>query len=571
MTRPLVIRSRSLRTGLRIAGTLIAAAVAVLASPIAARQQSAARQGSSTRPPKLVVLVVVDQMRADYVARFRNDWTGGLKRLVTNGAWFTNAAYPYLQTMTCAGHATVSTGVFPHTHGIVSNEWWDRETGQEITCTQDSSASAIGYLAEARGGDSARRLAVPTFADRMRAERSAHVVSLSMKDRSAVMLAGHGEGTVAWFNVAMDNMVTSSAFTSAPVPQIRSFLSAHPLDGDFGKAWSRLLPPSRYHEPDDVQGEIPPRGWTRTFPHTFNGANGKPDAAFRGQWDHSPFVDAYIGGLAESLVASTQLGRHDGTDLLALGFSSTDRVGHQFGPNSQEVHDTQIRLDRTLGSLFNRLDALVGRSAYVVALTADHGVTPFSDDLLKSPSRGQVELRPLVERIEQSLQAPLGPGKYVQALNGSNMNLYFAPDVYDRLVARPEVLGAMLQLIRETPGIRRVIRREEAIGGVTSSDPLIKAAALSYFPGRSGDLVLVLEPSWTPIVTISALHWSGSPDDQRVPILFMGPGIKPGSYGEAVTPADIAPTLAALTGVSLPNTEGRVLRSALSQSAPSTK
>ena len=161
-------------------------------------------QQPTARPPKLVVLLMVDQMRADYVDRFKSDWNGGLKRLVSRGAWFRHAAYPYLSTVTCTGHATVSSGAWPHTHGMVQNAWWDRDGKKTVTCTEDPNAKDIGYGQPTTGGDSGYRLEVPSFADEMRRQLSAHVVSLSLKDRSAIMLAGHGGDAVTWLNAAFD-------------------------------------------------------------------------------------------------------------------------------------------------------------------------------------------------------------------------------------------------------------------------------------------------------------------------------------------------------------------------------
>jgi len=174
-------------------------------------------RAADPQPPKLAVILVVDQMRADVVDRFMKDWTGGLKRLVDEGAWFRQAAYPYLTTVTCAGHATIGTGAFPHVHGIFQNTWWDRETHQVVNCVDDASVTDIGYAANAHGGRSASRLLIPTFADEMRAQRSARVVSLALKDRSAIMLAGHGGDAVTWLSESLDGWATSSAFASRPV------------------------------------------------------------------------------------------------------------------------------------------------------------------------------------------------------------------------------------------------------------------------------------------------------------------------------------------------------------------
>jgi predicted AlkP superfamily pyrophosphatase or phosphodiesterase len=520
-------------------------------------------RAAAVDPPKLAVIIVIDQMRADYIDRFAGDWTGGLKRLVTEGAWFTRAAYPYLLTVTCAGHATISTGAFPRTHGIFSNQWWDRDAKQQMQCTEDPSATNIGYDGPAKEHNSGYRLLVPTFADRMRAERRAHVVTLSAKARSAIMLAGHGGDAVTWLSEPVDTWLTSSAFAGAAVPAVKSFVASHPVDGDFGRSWTRLLPAERYRTADEAPGERSVAGWGATFPHLLQGTNGKPDLTFRAQWNASPFADAYLGDLAAALVEQLQLGKHETTDVLGVSFTATDIVGHRFGPRSQEIQDQLARLDRTLGVLLDHLDASVGRGRYVVALSADHGVTPIPEQLIaEHVDAGRLAAAAIVERVEAQLRPTMGAGPHVAKFDGRDANLYFAPGVYDRLRASQALLAEVMRGIAEAPGVARVFRAQDLRNTSTAADPLQKAAALSYVEGRSGDLIIAVKPGWIG-ANEAASHGTASPDDQRVPILFMGAGIEAGRYDLPATPADIAPTLAAICGITLPQAEGRALRAAL--------
>jgi predicted AlkP superfamily pyrophosphatase or phosphodiesterase len=539
------VRTWSLKRSAAVAAILVAVAHPRAADP----------------PPKLAVMIVVDQMRADYVDRFRPDWTGGLKRLFAEGAWFTKAAYPYLTTVTCAGHATVATGAFPHVHGISQNTWWDRGSGSTTGCTDDAGAINIAYDGTANGRHSANRLLVPTFADEMRRQRSAHVVSVSLKERSAIMPAGHGGDAVTWLSTAVDGWATSSAFAGAPVPEVKAFVDANPIDADFGKAWTLLLPKERYPEPDAAEGEAPPNGWTPLFPHVLTGTTNKPDGDFHAQWERSPYGDAYLGRFAAALAASMRLGKHEGIDVLAVSFSSPDLIGHAFGPDSLEIHDTYARLDRTIDALLTRLDVLVGRGQYVVALTADHGVTPIPEQL-KAAGRdgGRIDPATIVDAIERRARAALGPGMYVANVNTNDV--YFAPEMYDRVATAPAVLAAVMKGIEEIPGIARVFRSEDLRDAAKAADPLMRAAALSYVPGRSGDLILAKKSGWM-IATTGTTHGNATPEDQRVPIVFMGRGIRPGRYDRPVTPADIAPTLAVLCRIRLPKAEGQALRTAI--------
>jgi len=518
----------------------------------------------SGAPPKLVVILVVDQMRADYIDRFQGNWSRGLNRLVKDGAWFRKAAYPYLQTVTCAGHATISTGALPRVHGIPANQWWDRDAGRQMACTEDPSVTNLGYDAPGKEHNSGYRLKVPTLGDVLRTERGAHVVTVSAKPRSAIMLAGHGGDAVTWLSEGADTWLTSSAFTPALVPAVKQFIDANPVDADYGNTWTRLLRASRYREKDDDKAERPPGGWTSAFPHVLSGTVGKPDATFRAQWDISPYSDAYVGRLAAALVTSMQLGQHDTTDLLGISFSATDRIGHKFGPDSQEVQDQLVHLDRTIGDLLERLDAAVGRERYVVALSADHGVTPVPERLLRSlKDGGRVGTADIINRIEAKIGPVLGAGKHVAILDGRDMNVYFAPAVYDKLLAAPALLKDVVEAIESAPGVRRAYRKEQLRHADSSSnDDWLPAAALSYVDGRSGDIVIALRPGWISSAD-AATHGSATDDDQRVPIIFAGAGIKPGRYDQRVTPADIAPTLAKLCGVALPHAEGNVLSDAL--------
>jgi predicted AlkP superfamily pyrophosphatase or phosphodiesterase len=388
-------------------------------------------------------------------------------------------------------------------------------------------------------------------------------VTLSAKARSAIMLAGHGGDAVTWLSEASDTWLTSSAFAAAPVPEVKRFIVGHPIEADFGKTWTQLLPPSKYQEVDDGRGERPAAGWTATFPHVLNGTAGKADATFRAQWDTGPFADGYLARMAAALVDEFRLGKHDGTDVLGVSFTGTDRVGHKFGPRSQEIQDQLAWLDQTLGVLFNHLDASVGRGRYVVALSADHGVTPIPEQLIaEHVDAGRLNLAKIVERVEAQLRTTMGAGPHIAKFDGRDGNLYFAPDVYDRLRASQALLADVRRGIAEAPGVARVFRAEDLRETSAAADAWQKAAALSYADGRSGDLIIALKPGWIGS-NEAATHGTASADDQRVPMLFMGPGIKAGRYNEPATPADIAPTLAAICGITLPQAEGRALRAAL--------
>jgi predicted AlkP superfamily pyrophosphatase or phosphodiesterase len=512
--------------------------------------------------PKLVVLLVVDQMRGDYVDKFRGQWSAGLQRLVEDGAWFRDAAYPYAATETCVGHATISTGAFPSTHGIVANAWWDRETQKMVTCTADPGAKNSGYAgASAKGGDSAWRMEVPAFAEELRFQTGSatRVVTFSLKARAAITMAGHKGDAATWFDGGA--WVTSSVYGTLP------------FIGDYGKTWTMSLPESAYWYDEKATGAVAPEGWELAFPHALRGktAGSEPDAAFYEQWATSPFADSYLTQLAETAIDSLGLGKAGGTDFLGVSYSSVDYVGHAFGPRSREIQDILVRLDRDLDRLFTHLDKQVGRGNYVVALSADHGVVPVPEDLQKTgASAGSLRTAELQDKIEKALEPFQYPKPAVIRITGGDV--YFAPGVYDRLKQDRTAMRAITDAALTQPGVATVYSAEELQDRPATQSATRNAMADSYFPGRSGDLFIVPKPYWlldgTPAgKTRSYGTGHGTPYnyDQHVPILLMGYGIQPGEYHGDVTPADIAPTLASLCGVTLATRDGHVLAQALSK------
>jgi predicted AlkP superfamily pyrophosphatase or phosphodiesterase len=523
--------------------------------------------------PKLVVLLVVDQMRGDYVDKFKGQWTGGLKRLLDEGAWFREANYPYAETETCVGHSTISTGALPVTHGMVANAWWDRDSQSVVTCTADPNVKNFAYAdGTATGGDSAWRMRVPSFADELRFQSggATRAVTFSLKARAAITMAGHKADAVTWFE--RGSWVSSSAYGSMPF--IEDFVKAHPMKADYKKSWRLSLPKSAYLYDEKALGAAVPDGWEPIFPHVLGGKAGsdQPDEAFYNQWEMSPFADKYLTKLAENAVDQLGLGKGGGTDFLAVGYSTLDHVGHAFGPRSWEIQDTLVQLDKDLAELFAHLDAKVGRGNYVVALSADHGVVPIPEDMQKAGAdAGRLRIPDVQEKIEKALE-PFGYVKpAVARMTGSAV--YLSPGAYDKLKADPAAMRAALDAIRSVPGVAEVFRAEELQGRPATQSQIRTAEANSYFEGRSGDLIIVPKPYWLPSGRADRTRDYGTGHgtpynyDQHVPVLLMGSGIEHGEYFGRIGPADIAPTFASLCGVTLATRDGRVLAEALKKPA----
>jgi predicted AlkP superfamily pyrophosphatase or phosphodiesterase len=551
-----------------------------------------AQESATGQPtPRLVVFISIDQMRGDYIVRYGSHWTGGLRRLVDEGALFVQSAYPYFNTVTCAGHATMGTGAFPSTHGMVLNAWYDRTTGKSVTCTDDPSVSLVTYGAGPQAtavkppapspshgaatpgpvsgaaavatpmGHSARLLRTNTFADelRLQAGRPPRIVTLSMKPRSAINLAGHKGDIVLWFGGGTAGWTSSTAFGEGKNKFVEEFIAKNPVAADFATPWTKAMPAGDYLFEDDGAGEKPGDGWTGTFPHPI-----RLDPADKGsatRWAASPFADAYLGKFAAAAVDELKLGQTPGIDYL----------GHAFGPRSHEVQDTLYRLDKTIGALLTALDAKVGAGRYVVALTGDHGVAPIPEQMkAMGVEAGRVDLKAVTASVEDVLVKRWGAAKdgskYVAHV--AYTDLYFAPGVVDRLKAEPAVMKEVIDTMERVDGVLRVVPSYTLPEVHGTDDRLVRAARLSYMPDRSGDLFIMPKPYWL-MSSAGTTHGTGYFYDERVPVLLFGAGIKPGKYWGAASPADLAPTLAALTGITMARPDGRVLSEALAATVTS--
>jgi predicted AlkP superfamily pyrophosphatase or phosphodiesterase len=534
----------------------------------------------AAQPPKLIVVVVVDQLRSDYFDRHREHLTGGLGRILDRGAVFENAAFPYLNTVTCAGHATIGTGALPFRHGMILNTWYDRAAGASTSCTDDPEEKNISYAGLPAIGHSARRLLVPTLADRLRQGARGRVVALSLKARSAIGLAGQAADAVLWYD-ERGGFATSSFYTRRPVGFVAEFLQKNPITADHGRTWDRLLDPAAYTGPDDVPFERAPGGWTRTFPHTLGTPSAEPTGQFYTQWARSPFADEYLARLAIHAIDALRLGGGRGTDFLGVSFSTLDFAGHGFGPQSHEVQDLVLRLDRTLGRLLDHLDRAVGPDNYVLALSADHGVSGIPELVEGGGRHTTAEIRAVIDAALEPFFGPrAAPAPKPETASASTTrpsyvaynaytDLYLSEGVMERLRREPKAMAAVLDALRGMPGLTHAFNGDLLVPAEAreDTDPVVRAAALNYHPGRSGDLIIVPKKDWI-LSTAAATHGTLHPYDQRVPVIFYGAGVAAGRHSGAATPADIAPTLGRLARLPIPSIDGRVLDDAIATAAP---
>lgn len=508
--------------------------------------------------PTLVVLVVVDQMRAEYPQRYGAQWTQGLRRLFDQGLVFDQAFFPYLNTVTCAGHATLATGAFPKSHGVILNQWWDRDREALRTCTADASVSTYTYGSDrASAGHSAAALRVPTLAERLRQRwPGSRAVTVSLKPRSAIMMAGMGATAVTWYEGGWQS---STAF-GPPNPEMAPIVARHPLEALRGAVWTPMLPEAAYLGVDDGIGERPEKGRGVRFPHPLV----EPGADPAKLWEESPYSDDALGDIAASAVRAFRLGQRDGVDFLGVSFSAADFVGHAFGPDSHELQDTLARLDRTMGRLLETLDREVGRDRYVLALSADHGVVTIPEAASASGrSAGRVPSGLVRATVDKALEG-LGSGPHVA--RAEYTQIYLTRTAREKLTA--DRVAPALAALRAVPGIAGAVWA----GALDAPSPglspeLMAAIRAGHVPDRSGDIVIVPSPNWIFVLGNDATagdattHGSPYPYDQHVPLVFFGAPFAAGHRSERVTPADLAPTLAAVAGAPYSGTEGRALTS----------
>ncbi len=510
-----------------------------------------------TTRPRLVVILVVDQMRADYLDWYGGNLSAGLARLQREGAVFREAAYPYLNTITCAGHSTIGTGSFPYRHGMILNNWYDRQTGKSPYCTDDPTMTEISYngLSSVQG-DSAKKLLAPAIGELLM-KRGGRSVAMSLKPRSAVTLTGHQATAVVWFD-DRGGWTTSTAFANAPVPFLRDFIAANPLTADFDKVWEKSLPPPAYRGEDEVKTEGTIAGWTRSFPHLLGLPDGRADTQYFGRWQRSPFADEYLARMAIASIDALKLGQGGTTDFLGVSFSVVDGVGHLFGPRSHEIQDALVRLDRTIGRLLDHLDAKVGRGNYVLGLSADHGVAEIPDQV----GGGRVSSKSVTAALRAVLEPALGPGTHVASTVYTNVYL---TDAARRRLAKDRTLReAALTAVKSVEGIRYSFWGPDLATSQArrSTDPIRRAAALSHHPARSGDIIVTPAERWIMSTAVTT-HGTPYAYDQRVPLILFGAGVRAGRYSGPATPADLMPSLSAVAGLKIGAIDGHALRAAL--------
>jgi predicted AlkP superfamily pyrophosphatase or phosphodiesterase len=513
------------------------ASLAVLAL-LAAQACAPGRVASSPRP-KLVLGIVIDQFRYDYLTRFRADYGGGIATLLRRGAVFTNARYHHYPTVTAVGHALFMSGATPSMSGIVGNEWYDREHNKEVTSVEDENTKLLG--GKGGIGASPRKLVVSTLGDEMKldSQGKCRVIGISLKDRAAVLPAGHMADGAYWFDEQTGDFVSSTFYFPDLPAWVRQYNRLRAADRYKGAEWTPWVPSLDY----------------APFHKRMPAAAG-PE--FYSALRESPFGNELVEAFAERAIEAEHLGAHTAADLLTVSFSSNDYVGHREGPYSSEVRDMSLRTDRIIGKLLAFVDRRVGLDNVLVVLTSDHGVSPVPEFLTerKMPG-GRLQAQEIRNEVQEALAQRFGEGQWIVNISAGlylNRDLIKAKKLNEAQVEETAAAAAA-----HAAHIFRVYTREQLLNGRVAADPIGREVINGFFPSRSGDVLILPEPYW-----IASAHGTthGSPFgyDLHVPVIFMGSGIKPGTYDETIAPNDIAPTLATLLDVETPSgATGRVL------------
>ena len=530
----------------------------------------AQKRGNDLERPKLVVGIVVDQMRYDYLYRYWGKYgNDGFKRLIQDGFSYENTHYNYVPTYTGPGHASIYTGTTPAIHGIIGNNWYDRATGKDMYCTDDKTVKGVGSTS-VWGQMSPANLITTTITDQLRlaTNMQSKVIGVCIKDRGSILPAGHAANAAYWYDGTNGAWITSTYYMPQLPQWAQEFNNRKLPDQYLSQPWTTLLPLAQYTEstPDDNDFEKSFAGEQRpVFPHDLPKLKGK-------SWDiirSTPFGNTLTKDFAMAAVRAENLGKGANTDFLALSFSSTDYVGHQFGPNSIEAEDTYLRLDKDLAEFLKFLDSYVGKNDYLVFLSADHGAAhaPAYANSVKLPANSMAN-RAVQDSLEVFLKKQYGSGDWVTAFMNYQIYLNHA------LIESKKINMAEMQ-----EKVANYLLRFEGVLKTTTTADLNKMQPeygleglmqRGYLRRRSGDVLVTLLPGWfegySGKDTKGTTHGTAFAYDTHVPLLWYGWQVKKGVSSERVSITDIAPTLAQWLHIMEPNgTTGHPLRQVLNR------
>lgn len=506
--------------------------------------------------PKLVVGIMVDQMRWDYLYRFYDRYlpNGGMKRLLNQGFTCENTFIPYTPTFTACGHTCVYTGSVPAVHGITGNDWWDNFQMKSVYCTQDDSVETVGNNG-VNGKMSPRNMLATTICDELRLATNfrSKVIGIALKDRGGILPAGHSANAAYWYDSKTGEWISSTWYMKELPQWVKDFNAKKFVDKYYEKPWTTLYPIETYRQStsDEKAYEGKTFGSDQTkFPYDFSRFIGKE----YGKISSTPGGNTMTAEMAKAAIIHEKLGADDITDFLAVSFSSPDYVGHSFGPNSIEVEDTYLRLDRELGGLLDFLDEKVGKGQYLVFLTADHAVahSPGFNEENKLPGLLS-DAASWRKELTQKLQEEFGSDRLISSTY--NYQVFLNHPLIDSMKINERALkDYIVKFISRQPGVARVFAIDDLMQ-IPLNEKLRKMVANGYYPRRCGDIQIIKDPGWLDgnASYTGTTHGSWYPYDAHIPLVFYGWKIKPGRTNRETYMTDIAPTVAAMLRIQMPS------------------
>lgn len=513
-------------------------------------------QSSASSKPKLIVGIVVDQMRWDYINQFKPFFTSqqGFLRFVNEGASCNNNLIPYVPTVTACGHTAVYTGSTPALHGITGNQWYDNYKQRNVYCVEDPTVQSVGVAGSPAGKMSPVNVWTTTIGDEIKLANNfkSKVIGISIKDRGAIIPAGHSADGAFWYDSKSGNFISSTYYGNNLPTWVTEYNAQHRVDSFYAKGWNLSLAKSVYQA--NCDGDInayestPLGAEQKSFPYTLSQFIGKD----YGKIASTPYGNNLVVELAEQALINEQMGADDKTDLLAISFSSPDYIGHSFGPNSWETLDGYIKLDALIAQLFDRLDKQVGKNNYTVFLTADHAVANIPDFAKKHKiPGGLVSEAGLKKELGQHLLKQGLDDKLIAAIG--EYNVHFNHQLMDSLgIPQEKLVKIVSNYIEQKPGILQVVESRKAASAALP-EQLRERIVNGFNPQRSGDLFIVTKSGYMDGYATGTNHGVFYNYDAHIPLLWYGNGIKKGQVNSVNYMTDVAPTVTTLLGIQMPS------------------
>ena len=511
-----------------------------------------AQQNPALQRPRLVVGIVVDQMRWDYLYRYYDRYAGngGFKRLLNQGFSCENTLIPYAPTVTAPGHTSIYTGSVPAIHGIAGNFWWDNAQQRDVYCTEDKTVKTVGSETNL-GLQSPRNLLVTTICDELRLATNfqSKVIGVAIKDRGGILPAGHSANAAYWYDSQVGNWITSTYYMNE-LPQWVKDLNAKKLvDKYYEQGWHTLYPVNTYTQSTGDEKIYESKGLGTGFPYDLKKFIGKNYSAVLS----TPHGNTMTVEMAKAAIEGEKLGADAITDFLALSFSSTDYIGHGYGPNSIEQEDDFLRLDNELTDLLDYLDSKIGKGQYTIFLSADHGVANVIGFMKenKIPAGGLVEATALKE-LNQQLKDKFGHSDLAMGISNYQLVLNNNLINAERKLKREEIVAAIISFFSKQEAVLMAFDIQQ-LGTTPLQSKIREMIENGYFAPRGGDVQIILKPNYMETYgPTGTTHGLWNPYDAHIPLLWYGWGIKSGKTNRETYMTDIAPTLAALLHIQMP-------------------